>query len=139
MWQLGTGLQGMSHLRRSSTRSAARIGRPVRLLSILGAATLSTAAATADTTADVFGRGGTLSANPPLRRPQPPRRQLPASEQSNPADFYQAGPANYYAEFWHENAINGKQYGFPYDDDYANQSSDISVANPQYLIVAVGC
>ena len=30
----------MSHLRRSSTRSAARIGRPVRLLSILGAATL---------------------------------------------------------------------------------------------------
>jgi hypothetical protein len=40
MWQLGTGLQGMSHLRRSSTRSAARIGRPVRLLSILGAAAL---------------------------------------------------------------------------------------------------
>jgi hypothetical protein len=30
----------MSHLRRSSTRSATRIGRPVRLLSILGAATL---------------------------------------------------------------------------------------------------
>ena len=30
----------MSHLRRSSTRSAARIGRPVRLLSILIAATL---------------------------------------------------------------------------------------------------
>ena len=37
----------------------------------------------------------------------------------------------------HENAINGKQYGFPYDDD-ASQSSDISVANPQYMIVAVG-
>ena len=63
--------------------------------------------------------------------------ELPASGQSNPADFYRAGPANYYAEFWHENAINGKQYGFPYDDD-ANQSSDISVANPQYMIVAVG-
>jgi hypothetical protein len=46
-------------------------------------------------------------------------------------------PANYYAEFWHENAINGKQYGFPYDDD-ASQSSDISVANAQYMIVAVG-
>jgi len=30
----------MSHLRPSSTRSAARIGRPVRLMSILGAATL---------------------------------------------------------------------------------------------------
>jgi hypothetical protein len=41
------------------------------------------------------------------------------------------------AEFWHQNAINGKQYGFPYDD-YAGQSSDISVANPQYAVVAVG-
>jgi hypothetical protein len=90
----------MSHLTRSSTRSAARFGRPVRLLLIL-------------------------------------KRWRPASAQSNPAEFYRAGPANYYAEFWHENAINGKQYGFPYDDD-ASQSSDISVANPQYMIVAVG-
>lgn len=39
--------------------------------------------------------------------------QLPASEQSNPANFYQAAPVNYYAGFWHENAINSKQYGFP--------------------------
>jgi hypothetical protein len=29
------------------------------------------------------------------------------------------------------------QYGFPYDDD-AGQSSDISVTNPQYMVVAVG-
>ena len=29
------------------------------------------------------------------------------------------------------------QYGFPYDDD-AGQSSDISVNNPQYMVVAVG-
>ncbi len=55
----------------------------------------------------------------------------------NPANFYQAAPANYYAEFWHQNAINGKQYGFPYDDDNG-QSSDISVTNPQYMVVAVG-
>jgi len=44
---------------------------------------------------------------------------------------------NYYAQFWHQNAINGLQYGFPYDDD-AGQSSDISITNPQYLVVAVG-
>jgi hypothetical protein len=30
-----------------------------------------------------------------------------------PLYFYRAGPANYYAAFWHRNAINGKQYGFP--------------------------
>ena len=86
----------------------------------------------------MFGCGGTLSANPPLCAALNRHvAQLPASQQSNPADFYRAGPANYYAEFWHGNAINGKQYGFPYDDD-ANQSSDISVANPQYMVVAIG-
>jgi hypothetical protein len=63
--------------------------------------------------------------------------QLPAAQQSDPANFYQAAPANYYAQFWHQNAINGLQYGFPYDDD-AGQSSDISITNPQYLVVAVG-
>jgi len=94
--------------------------------------------AAGDTTAEVFGCGGTLSANPPLCAGLNRHvAQLPVSGQSNPANFYRAGPANYYAEFWHRNAINGKQYGFPYDDD-ANQSSDVSVANPQYMIVAVG-
>jgi hypothetical protein len=93
---------------------------------------------TADSTAQIFGCGGTLANNPTLCAGLNRHvAQLPASEQSNPANFYQAAPANYYAEFWHENAINGKQYGFPYDDD-AGQSSDISVANPQYMVVAVG-
>ena len=45
--------------------------------------------------------------------------------------------ALYYAEFWHQNAINGEQYGFSYDDD-VGQSSDISVTNPQYMVAAVG-
>jgi hypothetical protein len=63
--------------------------------------------------------------------------QRPSAQQSIPANFYQAGPANYYAQFWHHNTINGLQYGFPYDD-YAGQSSDIAVTNPQYLVVAVG-
>jgi hypothetical protein len=94
--------------------------------------------ASGDTTAQVFGCGGTLSANPPLCAALNRHvAQLPASEQSRPRFFYRAGPANYYAAFWHRNAINGKQYGFPYDDD-AGQSSDISVSHPRYMIVAVG-
>jgi hypothetical protein len=93
---------------------------------------------TSDSTAQIFGCGGTLAANPTLCAALNRHvAQLPASEQSNPANFYEAAPANYYAEFWHDNAINGKQYGFPYDDD-AGQSSDISVTNPQYMVVAVG-
>src|ERR1700678_2295348 len=68
---------------------------------------------TTDSTAQIFGCGGTLAANPTLCAALNRHvAQLPASEQSNPANFYQAAPANYYAEFWHENAINGKQYGF---------------------------
>jgi len=93
---------------------------------------------TSDSTAQIFGCGGTLASNPPLCAALNRHvAQLPASEQSDPANFYQAAPANYYAQFWHQNAINGLQYGFPYDDD-AGQSSDISVSNPQYLVVAVG-
>jgi F5/8 type C domain/Beta-1,3-glucanase len=91
-----------------------------------------------DSTAQIFGCGGTLSNNPPLCAGLNRHvAQLPAASQNDPSQFYQAGPANYYAQFWHQNSINAKQYGFPYDDD-AGQSSDISVGNPQYMIVAVG-
>jgi hypothetical protein len=93
---------------------------------------------TSDTTAQIFGCGGTLSANPTLCAGLNRHvAQLPAAQQSTPANFYLAAPANYYAQFWHQNAINGLQYGFPYDDD-AGQSSDISITNPQYMVVAVG-
>jgi hypothetical protein len=93
---------------------------------------------TSDSTAQIFGCGGTLAANPQLCAAL--NRHVAGettAQQQNPANFYLAAPANYYAEFWHQNAINGKQYGFPYDD-YAGQSSDISVTNPQYAVVAVG-
>ena len=93
---------------------------------------------TSDTTAQIFGCGGTLAGNPPLCAGLNRHvAQLPAAQQSNPANFYLAAPANYYAQFWHQNAINGLQYGFPYDDD-AGQSSDISITSPQYMVVAVG-
>jgi hypothetical protein len=93
---------------------------------------------TTDSTAQIFGCSGTLSNNPTLCAGLNRHvAQLPAAQQSNPANFYLAAPANYYAQFWHQNAINGKQYGFPYDDD-AGQSSDISITNPQYMVVAVG-
>ena len=46
-------------------------------------------------------------------------------------------PANYYAKFWHDHAINKLAYGFPYDD-VAGQSSFVSHGDPQYLLVAVG-
>ena len=63
--------------------------------------------------------------------------QLPQAQWSTPSQYYLAAPANYYAKFWHDNAINDLAYGFPYDD-FAGQSSFISHGNPQWLEVAVG-
>jgi glycosyl hydrolase family 64 (putative beta-1,3-glucanase)/Big-like domain-containing protein len=51
--------------------------------------------------------------------------------------FYQAGPANYYAEYWHTHGIGGFAYGFPYDD-VGGHSSDIGCGKPAYLVVAIG-
>ena len=43
----------------------------------------------------------------------------------------------YYAKFMHDNAYDGKAYGFPYDD-VGGYSSYISHSNPKYMIVAIG-
>jgi len=51
--------------------------------------------------------------------------------------FYLQAPANYYAKFWHDNGIDGKAYGFPYDD-VGGYSTYISHKNPQYMLVAIG-
>ncbi len=89
-------------------------------------------------TSDIFGCAGVLAADPTncaaLNRHV---RQLDPSQYSNPSQYYLAAPANYYAKFWHDNAIGGLAYGFPYDD-YAGQSSFISHGSPQWLEVAVG-
>ena len=63
--------------------------------------------------------------------------QLPQAQWNTPSLYYQASPANWYAKFWHDHAINHLAYGFPYDD-VAGQSSFISHADPQWLLVAVG-
>ncbi len=56
---------------------------------------------------------------------------------ANSTTFYLAAPANYYARFWHTHGLNGKAYGFPYDD-VGGYSSYVSHANPQYALVAIG-
>jgi hypothetical protein len=51
--------------------------------------------------------------------------------------FYTGAPADYYAKFWHDHALDGKAYGFPYDD-VGGYSSFVSHENPEYLLIAVG-
>ncbi|MEU7383193.1 beta-1,3-glucanase family protein [Streptomyces sp. NPDC042207] len=89
-------------------------------------------------TSDIFGCAASLAGNPDMCAALNRHvATLPAAQQSDPAQYYKAAPANYYAKFWHDNAINRLAYGFPYDD-VAGQSSFISRGNPQWLLVAVG-
>jgi hypothetical protein len=89
-------------------------------------------------TSDIFGCAGILAQDPnhcaALNRHV---AQLPQTQWNTPSNYYLAAPANYYAKFWHDHAINHLAYGFPYDD-VAGQSSFISHQNPQWLLVAVG-
>jgi hypothetical protein len=89
-------------------------------------------------TSDIFGCAGSLAGNPDtcaaLNRHT---AHLPRLQWGDPTQYYRAAPANYYAKFWHDHAINRLAYGFPYDD-VAGQSSFISHGGPQWLLVAVG-
>jgi hypothetical protein len=89
-------------------------------------------------TSDIFGCAASLANNPAMCAALNRHvATLPQSQWSDPSRYYLAAPANYYAKFWHDHAINRLAYGFPYDD-YAGQSSFISHGNPQFLLVAVG-
>jgi Beta-1,3-glucanase len=89
-------------------------------------------------TSDVFGCAGSLASNAALCAALNRHvAQLPQAQWNNAGNYYQSSPANYYAQFWHNNDIDGHAYGFPYDD-VNNQSSYVSVNNPQYMLIAVG-
>jgi hypothetical protein len=89
-------------------------------------------------TSDVFGCANALSEAPQTCAALN-RHVVGQSDaaQNDPANYYRAAPANYYAKFWHDHAIDRLSYGFPYDD-YAGQSSFVSHGQPQWLLVAVG-
>jgi hypothetical protein len=89
-------------------------------------------------TSNIFGCAGSLAGNPTMCAAlNRHTAHLPPSQWEDPARYYSAAPANYYARFWHDHGIGRLAYGFPYDD-VAGQSSFVSHGDPQYLLVAVG-
>lgn len=56
---------------------------------------------------------------------------------NNPSAYYKAGPANFYAQFWHNHSINKLAYGFCYDD-VNGQSAYLETGDPKGLIVRIG-
>ena len=55
---------------------------------------------------------------------------------SNPAQFYLNAPVNMYAKLWHQSGINGKAYGFGFDDT-CNESSFKLIFNPTRLTITL--
>jgi uncharacterized protein involved in high-affinity Fe2+ transport len=95
-----------------------------------------------ETTQEVFGCAGggspALNGDPTLCAAlNRGVAQDSATVQDTPADYYQTAPYNYYSAFWHSVAINGLQYGFPYDD-VDGQSSDFNTSDAQYVQVGIG-
>ncbi|WP_051839818.1 glycoside hydrolase family 64 protein [Streptomyces sp. NRRL F-5126] len=91
-----------------------------------------------ESTSNITGCAGSLASNPDMCAALNRHvAQLPKDQWSTPSNFYKDGPANYYAKFWHDHAINNLAYGFPYDD-VAGRSSFVSHADPKWLEVAVG-
>lgn len=89
-------------------------------------------------TSNIFGCAGSMAGNPDMCAAlNRHTAHLPPAQWQDPARYYSAAPANYYAKFWHDVAIGKLSYGFPYDD-VASQSSFVSHGDPRYLLVAVG-
>lgn len=62
---------------------------------------------------------------------------LDSSQWEIPANFYPAaGPANFYAQYWHTVSLGGLAYGFDYDD-VGNQSTLLSIPNATQMTVTV--
>ena len=59
------------------------------------------------------------------------------SDWKDPSAFYQQSPANYYSRFWHLHGVNGKAYGFAYDD-VSDQSSTLIETQPEHLELGIG-
>jgi len=58
-------------------------------------------------------------------------------EWKDPGSFYLQSPANYYSRFWHLHGVNGKAYGFAYDD-VSDQSSSLIEPQPEHLELGIG-
>lgn len=86
---------------------------------------------------DILGGENYLAQNPQIDAAINRHVYTDSANWNNPGAYYQAGPANYYAKFWHDHNIGRLAYGFPYDD-VNGQASYLEIGAPKGLIVRVG-
>jgi hypothetical protein len=95
------------------------------------------------TTAEIFLCDGVLAQGNPLEKVLGAQiaalinRHLLETplEWRNASLYFQGSPCNEYARFWHNHAIGGKAYGFPYDD-VNGQSPSIYVRDPSGVVIS---
>ena len=62
---------------------------------------------------------------------------LTTANWANASAYYQASPANFYSQFWHQHSVSGLAYGFSYDDNN-NQSTTITTQQPEHMAFGIG-
>ena len=67
-------------------------------------------------TQDILLGSGVLGPNPQFCAAFNRHVAADPGDWNNPKKFYQAEPCNWYSKFFHDYSINGKAYGFCYDD-----------------------
>ncbi len=63
-------------------------------------------------------------------------RNVSGADAKNPDKYYLKPPCNYYAKFMHDHSLNGKAYGFAYDD-YNQQDTLLISRSPVNMIVSI--
>lgn len=84
-------------------------------------------------TQDAFLGTGVLAQNPRFCAAINRHVLADPADWNRPEKFYQQAPFNFYSKFMHQIALNGKAYGFCYDD-VADQSSFFSAQGPEVVI-----
>ncbi|KAF1009659.1 MAG: Beta-galactosidase BoGH2A [Luteibacter sp.] len=59
------------------------------------------------------------------------------SKWKDDSQYYLQAPSNYYSRFWHAHSIDGKAYGFSYDD-VSDHSSSLIDGHPEHLEFGIG-
>jgi hypothetical protein len=63
---------------------------------------------------------------------------LPSTQWCDSSKFYRDAPCNYFSKWCHLRAMQGLQYGFPYDDDCNKFSGIVATGNVQWFAIAIG-
>ena len=61
---------------------------------------------------------------------------MSGADAKNPDKYYLTPPCNYYSKFMHDHSLNGKAYGFAYDD-YNQQDTLLVSRKPVNMIIGI--